>query len=220
MPSGCWCDGVTNARRKRGARRRPSSTRSPSSSTGNGTSSAPAAMRLLRAPIAPGFSNQTRSPGLSNDEAISENACCAPRHDEDLLRVAGDAAIGAQMRGDRLAQRRMAERIAVPHHLAAMRRQCLADSRAHCAIGNASKAGSAVVKARATDGNRSPLAEPLRPTAPWPATAAAARCLARSAGGAAGLAGARRHRALGRRRSRRRPATRSVLRRPGDRTPR
>ena len=32
----------------------------------------------LRAPIAPGFSNQTRSPGLSSIEPISEKACCAP----------------------------------------------------------------------------------------------------------------------------------------------
>ena len=47
-----------------------SSTHSPCSSTETGTRSAPAAIRLLRAPMAPGFSNQTFSPGLSRVQTI------------------------------------------------------------------------------------------------------------------------------------------------------
>ena len=107
-PSGCWCDGVTKARRKSGAAARPAATSRPSSSTGTGTRRAPAATSALRAPMWPGFSNQTGSPGSSEQRGDAGEGVLGALEDEDLLGGAGDAAVHPQVAGDRLAQRRQA----------------------------------------------------------------------------------------------------------------
>ena len=161
-PSGCWCEGVTKARRKRGARRSPSSTRRPCVVDRHRHQLGAGGDQAVARADRPRVLEPHAVAGIEQHRADQRERLLRAADDEDLLGVAADAAIGAQVRGDRLAQRRVAERFAVAHaRRCGCARQCLADSRAHCAIGKASKAGSAVVKARATEGRRAALAEAL-----------------------------------------------------------